>query len=739
MSGKADSTASPWRLDDPDAIEALVAGRHGDPFAILGPHFVDHRVVLRVMHPGAESVDAVDPGGSGTSWKLLRRHGEGFFEGLISNSGIVPRYRLRFGRGADKWEEEDPYRFASSLGDLDLHLIGEGRHERIYEKLGAHVLACDGVKGTRFAVWAPSAMRVSVVGDFNQWDGRRHVMRRHHGVGVWEIFIPGLGPPQLYKFEILGPEGSLLPTKADPLAFRSEQPPATASIVHGLPDHQWTDDAWIEARASRQSRSAPISIYEVHLGSWRRREDGAILSYDELADRLIPYVKDLGFTHIECLPVSEHPFTGSWGYQPIGLFAPTSRFGGPEAFSRFVDRCHREDVGVIVDWVPAHFPSDAHGLARFDGTALYEHADPRQGFHHDWNTLIYNFGRREVANFLSANALFWLDRYHIDALRVDAVASMLYLDYSRQPGEWVPNVHGGNENLEAIDFLRRTNSALLGHFPGATSIAEESTAFPGVSRPVDAGGLGFGYKWNMGWMHDTLDYVSHDPIHRRHHHDRITFGLVYAFSENFVLPLSHDEVVHGKGSLIARMPGDRWQKFANLRAYYTFMWTHPGKKLLFMGGEFAQQREWNHDAALDWHHLGDPMHRGIQDLLRDLNKLYRNERALHELDCVAEGFEWIDASDDAASVYVYLRRGVTSERPLVVVCNFTPVVRHDYRIGLPAAGPWRELVNSDDERYGGAGNRNRNLEAKEESWHGRPASVALTLPPLATLVLAPAH
>ncbi|WP_028033238.1 1,4-alpha-glucan branching protein GlgB [Chelativorans sp. J32] len=728
--------AAPWRLDDPHAIGALVAGRCNDPFSVLGPHETAAGIVLRVLRPEAETAEAVEPDTGKSLGKLLKRHARGFFEGLISREPTVPRYRLRFTREGESWEEEDPYRFPSTFGELDLYLMGEGRHQRLYEKLGAHPMTCDGVAGTRFAVWAPNASRVSVVGNFNGWDGRRHQMRLHPGVGVWEIFVPDVRPGELYKYEIIGNGGELLPPKADPVGFRAEIPPATASIVHGLPRMEWSDGEWIEHRIGKNDRRAPISIYEVHLGSWRRHEDGAYLTYDELGDQLIPYVKEMGFTHIECMPVSEHPFSGSWGYQPVGLYAPTSRFGTPEEFARFVDRCHQEGIGVIVDWVPAHFPSDAHGLARFDGTALYEHADPRLGFHRDWNTLIYNFGRREVANFLTANALFWLDQYHIDGLRVDAVASMLYLDYSRQPGEWVPNVHGGNENLEAIAFLRDTNTALFGAHRGATSIAEESTAFPGVSRPVYAGGLGFGFKWNMGWMHDTLDYMRHEPIHRRFHHDRMTFGLIYAFSENFILPLSHDEVVHGKGSLIGRMPGDRWQKFANLRAYFTFMWTHPGKKLLFMGGEFAQEREWNHDWQLDWHHLEDPMHQGVRDLIRDLNLIYRNERSLHELDCEPEGFEWIDASDPGISTYVYLRRGTGDARPVVIACNFTPVVREDFRIGLPHAGSWQEIINSDDRRYGGSGVVNGTVTATEEPWHGRPASASLRLPPLGAVVLA---
>jgi 1,4-alpha-glucan branching enzyme len=719
---------------DPAAIEAIAAGRHGDPFAILGPHRCAGGLAIRVFAPQADAVEAIGEGGERLA-VLERLHQAGFFAGLIGAPG-APRYRLRYRRADAAWEGEDPYRFPPVLGDIDLHLLAEGTHRRLYERLGAHPMTMEGIEGVSFAVWAPNAERVSVVGDFNEWDGRRHPMRKRHEAGVWELFIPGVGRGALYKYEIRSRSGEVLPLKSDPVSFEQERPPSTASRVHGLPRHGWDDAAWLEKRGSAQDRSAPISIYEVHLGSWRRGENNSYLDYDALADQLIPYVTDLGFTHIELLPISEHPFSGSWGYQPIGLFSPTSRFGPPEAFARFVDRCHRKGIGVIVDWVPAHFPNDPHGLVRFDGTALYEHEDPRLGFHKDWNTLIYNFGRREVANFLQANALFWLSRYHVDGLRVDAVASMLYLDYSRGPGEWLPNIHGGRENLEAVSFLQRLNERVYGDVPGAVTIAEESTAWPQVSRPVESGGLGFGYKWNMGWMHDTLSYMARDPIHRSHHHNQLTFGLIYAFSENFILPLSHDEVVHGKGSLLGKMPGDRWQKFANLRAYLAFMWTHPGKKLLFMGGEFAQEREWNHDQSLDWHLLADPSHRGMHALVRDLNRLYRASPALHRFDCEPRGFEWIDAGDAGQSVLSYLRRGEPNEAPVAVICNFTPVVRHGFQLGVPKRGRWIERLNTDSSAYGGSNVGNLGgMEARETSWHGQPFSVELTLPPLATVVL----
>ncbi len=735
----AAKTARPaWRPDD-GAIDAVLAGHHGDPFAILGMHGGSGSggpLSVRVFWPGAEIAEVIDAGTGEAVASLERLRPDGFFAGPIPRRRKPFAYRLRLTRGRDRWEAEDPYRFPPLLGDLDMHLMREGTHRRLFERLGAHPTVVDGVAGVAFAVWAPNAARVSVVGDFNSWDGRHHPMRKRIEAGVWEIFIPGVALGATYKYELLDAAGRLLPLKADPVGFAHEVPPATGSRVHGLPRPDWTDGDWMAGQKAHQALDAPVSIYEVHLGSWRRKDGDDLLTYRDLADQLVGYVKDLGFTHIECMPVSEHPFSGSWGYQPIGLFAPTSRFGSPEDFAAFVDACHRAGLGVIVDWVPAHFPSDAHGLAHFDGTALYEHADPRLGFHRDWNTLIYNFGRTEVRNFLVANALFWMEYFHIDGLRVDAVASMLYLDYSREPGDWLPNVHGGRENLEAIAFLREMNTRVFGDHPGATTIAEESTAWPQVSRPVDGGGLGFGYKWNMGWMHDTLEYMKHEPVHRKYHHGQMTFGIQYGFSENFVLPLSHDEVVHGKGSLFERMPGDRWQKLANLRAYLAFMWTHPGKKLLFMGGEFAQEREWNHDRSLDWHLVGDPGHRGVQDLVRDLNRAYREIPALHVKDTDPAGFEWLEGADAERSVLAYARHGNDGDSPVVVLCNFTPMVREGYRVGVPRPGRWRERLNTDSAGYGGSNVGNLGgVESEPVPWHGRPASILLTLPPLATLIL----
>ncbi|MCC7003443.1 MAG: 1,4-alpha-glucan branching protein GlgB [Gemmatimonadaceae bacterium] len=717
-----------------EVMDAIVDGRHRDPFAVLGLHELSGAgaagFVVRAFVPGATRVEAVDHTGARLV-DLVRVRDAGLFEGPLA---ARTAYQLRVDGG---FPFSDPYRFGPVLGPMDEWLLGEGTHTHLYDRLGAHEMEHEGERGVHFAVWAPNAQRVSVVADFNGWDGRSHVMRLRLGTGVWEIFVPGARVGALYKYEILDAHGKLLPLKSDPLAMAAELRPSTASKVCETRHFTWHDDAWMHARAQQNPRRAPMSIYEVHLGSWRRGLQGEWLSYDQLADTLIPYATELGFTHLELMPINEHPLDASWGYQPVGLFAPTSRFGEPEAFARFVDLCHQAGLGVIIDWVPAHFPVDAHGLARFDGTALYEHEDPRLGFHPDWNTAIYNLGRREVANLLVANALFWLDRYHIDGLRVDAVASMLYLDYSRKAGEWIPNRDGGRENLEAVAFLKRMNEAVYARHPGAVTIAEESTAWAGVSQPTYAGGLGFGFKWNMGWMHDTLQYVSEQPVHRAWHHDKITFGLLYAFSENFVLPLSHDEVVHGKGSLLARIPGDIWQRLATLRAYYGFMWAYPGKKLLFQGSEFGQLREWDFNGPLDWHLLDDPGHRGVQSLIGDLNRVYRAEGALHSRDNEPEGFRWIVVDDAAHSVFAWLRIGGEGMRPVVAVANFTPVPREGYRIGLPLAGRWREVLNTDAALYGGSNMGNAGaVHAVATPSHGLPCSAAVTVPPLGTIWLA---
>ena len=724
-------------------VGRIVSAHHDDPFGFLGMHDDDKQgLVVRAFLPQAKSVSVIDASNGALVAELPRVHDDGVFAGPVGPKGRRFAYRLRLQTAGGPQEIDDPYRFPPILGEMDVYLIAEGKHLRLDEKLGAHPMSMDGVSGTGFAVWAPNAARVSLVGDFNDWDGRRHPMRFRAECGVWEMFVPGLGEGALYKYEIASKDDKLMALKVDPFAFFCEQAPGTSGIVYDLSRYRWDDQAWMRKRGAAIDRHAPVSIYEVHLGSWRRsvEEGRRYLTYAELADSLIPYVQDMGFTHIEVLPISEHPFDGSWGYQPLGLFAPTSRFGRPDEFRNFVDRCHEAGIGVINDWVPGHFPSDPQGLGWFDGTALYEHADPRKGRHMDWGTLIYNYGRYEVADFLLNNALFWIEEYHLDGLRVDAVASMLYLDYSRKAGEWIPNEHGGNENLEAIAFFRRTNEHLYSQFPDVATIAEESTSWPMVSRPTYVGGLGFGYKWNMGWMHDSLSYMSKEPVYRKYHHDQLTFGLVYAFAENFVLPLSHDEVVHGKGSILGKMPGDRWQKFANLRAYYTFMFTHPGKKLLFMGGEFGQEREWNHDASLDWHLLDDPDHAGMQKLVRDLNGLYRGVPALHELDCDPAGFEWIDCTDWEKSVITYLRKGRSPEDVAVVVCNFTPVVREEYRIGVPFGGVYRERLNSDAGVYGGSNVGNAGaVMATETACHGRPYSLVVTLPPLGAMVFVPAR
>ena len=713
-------------------IEEVISGQYGDPFAILGPHKIEDGICIRAFLPNADKVEVIETE-TGLSLGCLKCiHDKGLFEGKFENTPIWIGYRFRAYQKDNSWEEEDPYRFTPLLGELDNYLLAEGTHKKLWERLGAHIVEHQGYEGVHFSIWAPNARRVSVVGHFNQWDGRRHSMRNHPATGIWEIFIPGLSESLAYKYEIVDKSGSLLPLKADPVGFASELRPSTASIVRN-PKFTFSDAAWMTKREQAQNIHAPISIYEVHLGSWQRGDNNRFLTYEELGDRLIPYVQEMGFTHLELLPITEHPFDGSWGYQPIGLFAPTARFGDPASFAQFIDRCHQADIGVLLDWVPGHFPADQHGLARLDGTCLYEHEDPRQGFHQDWNTLIYNYGRPEVRNYLHANALFWLDRYHLDGLRVDAVASMLYLDYSRKEGEWVANAYGGRENIEAIEFLRGMNELAYGEHQGVMTVAEESTSWPGVSKPTWTGGLGFGFKWNMGWMNDTLDYMRLDPVYRRHHHHQMTFGLLYAFSENFILPLSHDEVVHGKGSLLTRMPGNTWEKFANLRAYYAFMWGHPGKKLLFMGQEFAQGAEWNADQSLDWHLLDIHWHKGVQSLVKDLNDLYRQKPSLHLLDCDGEGFEWLEANDAEHSVFAWLRKGEAIHSPILIVSNLTPLAR-DYRLGLPMQGCWREILNSNAECYGGSGDGNAGTVMTEDiSSHNQPYSATLRLPPLSTI------
>jgi 1,4-alpha-glucan branching enzyme len=721
---------------EPDrvALDLLVHGRLNDPFAVLGPHQTAEGRAIRAYFPGADAVE-VRSAKDGRLLGQLTPHleYEGFFCALVPGSAA---YVFRIHWPGSVQETEDVYSFGQLLTDLDLHLFSEGTHWDLASRLGAGLSEADGVPGVRFAVWAPNAQRVSVVGGFNNWDGRRNPMRLRHSAGIWELFIPRLRAGERYKYEIIGPNGELLPLKADPLARASERPPATASVVAETWDFPWTDGEWMLARSRKHAPDAPVSIYEVHPASWLRPEGEphGVLDWRELARRLIPYVNALGFTHIELLPVMEHPFGGSWGYQPLSQFAPSARYGKPQEFAHFVDQCHRANIGVILDWVPGHFPTDSHGLAHFDGTALYEHEDPREGFHQDWNTLIYNYGRTEVQGFLIASALYWLNQFHADGLRCDAVASMLYRDYSRQPGQWIPNVHGGRENLEAIGFLRRLNSTIVERCPGALMIAEESTAWPGVTAPVSHGGLGFSYKWNMGWMHDTLSYLSRDPVHRPWHHNELTFGLLYAYSEHFILPISHDEVVHGKGSLYQRAPGDDWQKMANLRVLFSYMWTQPGKKLLFMGGEIGQYHEWNHDGSIPWDLLREHSHGGLQRLIRDLNHLYGRERALQG-DSDPQGFRWIVAEDAAQSVYAYERRSADS-RPIVAIFNFTPVPRYNYRLGVPLTGRWHEIINSDSQHYGGSNLGNAGgVEAEPVPSHGYGQSVSLLIPPLAGILL----
>jgi 1,4-alpha-glucan branching enzyme len=723
-------------------VGAVVNGTYADPSEVLGPHEIEAEgrkvTAVRVFLPETRQVWVVHPGHE-TALPMRRVHPAGLYEAICpwTSDEQQQRYQLRVAdkHGAMKMIE-DPYAFPSLFSGYDFFLLGEGKHYRAYERLGAHVRTFGGVSGVNFAVWAPNAVSVSVVGDFNQWDESRNFLRHHQANGIWELFIPGIGPGELYKYRIKTRHGQTL-EKADPYAFGAEIPPHSASVVRNLDGYLWNDDDWLQRRRETNFVHQPISIYEVHLGSWQR-DAGAWLGYRELAHRLVDYCRRMNFTHLELLPVSEHPFYGSWGYQPISHFATTRRYGDPEDFMYLVDHCHQNGIGVIVDWVPAHFPNDAHGLAGFDGTSLYEHEDPRLGEHPDWGTKVFNYGRNEVRNFLIANALFWLDKYHIDGLRVDAVASMLYLDYSRKEGEWVPNEFGGNHNLQAITLLQEFNRVTHAQFPGIVTIAEESTAWAGVSRPTDAGGLGFSMKWNMGWMNDTLRYMRREPIHRHHHHNDLTFSLLYAFTENFVLPFSHDEVVHMKGSLISQMPGDLWQKFANLRLLLSYQWTHPGKKLLFMGGEIAQWHEWNHEQQLQWDLLQWPNHEGMQRVLADLNALYRREPALHELEFDHSGFEWIDCNNAAESTLCYLRKARDPQDFVVVCCNFTPVLRHDYAVGVPQGGRYQEIFNSDSQHYNGSNAGNGlGILAQQPGSHGRPFTLRVTLPPLAAVMFKP--
>ncbi len=720
-----------------DVIDSIIDSRSDNVFAHLGLHReteTSHSV--RVFMPGAHSVSVVSYDGIDDLGELSRVHGDGLFVGEFSWKK-PQKYLLKVINDSGEHLVEDCYRFPSLLNENDLYLLGEGSNENAYEFMGAQLRTVDGVDGCSFTVWAPNASRVSVIGDFNGWDGRRHMMRKLLGSGMWEIFIPGIQSGAQYKYELKDSHGHLLPHKADPYGFFAQVPPEQASVVADHNTYEWSDDEWLAKRSNSTKNDSAISVYEVHLGSWKRvPEQGArYLTYRELAVDLVNYVKDMGFTHLQLMPISEFPFDGSWGYQPVGMYAATSRFGNIDDFKFFIDTCHQNDIAVLIDWVPGHFPTDSHGLGRFDGTPLYEHSDARQGFHPDWNTYIYNYGRKEVSNYLMSNALFWLDKFHIDGLRVDAVASMLYLDYSRNEGEWIANRFGGRENLEAIDFLKDTNTRVFANYPDVMMVAEESTAWPGVSKPTYTGGLGFSFKWNMGWMNDSLDYVSKEPVHRMYHHHNMTFSLLYAFSENFILPLSHDEVVHGKGSILDRMPGDTWQKFANLRAYYGFMFAHPGKKLLFMGCEFGQGPEWDHDTSLCWHQLETSEHAGVQRLIKDLNGLYVENTALHDSDAEPAGFEWVEADDRHNSVFAFVRKSLVTGRQVLVVCNMTPVLREEYRVGVNSAGKYKEVMNTDAEIYGGSNQGNSGLVTSEEQeWHGRQRSIVVTIPPLATVV-----
>ncbi|MBA6293687.1 1,4-alpha-glucan branching protein GlgB [Colwellia sp. MB3u-70] len=733
-------------LLDNESVKAIVNLQHQDVFSVLGMH--NHPTVsgliVRTFLPGALSVEVIDSKNDKLVATLNRVDQAGLFEGKLGRRRNTFDYRLRVYYKNESVIVDDPYRYPSLLTPQDLYLFCEGTDEQTYQWMGSHEVTVDNVQGTHFVLWAPNASRVSVVGDFNFWDGRRHVMRKHLSSGVWEIFLPNVAASASYKYEIADQNFHIQPLKADPYTFSMQLAPETASKVMQNSDYQWQDQQWINDRdRSSNHYNGAVSIYEVHLGSWKRNQENnadhihapSYLTYRELAEQLVPYAVEMGFTHLQLMPVSEYPFDGSWGYQPIGLFAPTARFGSSDDFKFFVDCCHRAGIGLLLDWVPGHFPTDKHGTGQFDGTCLYEHQDVRKGFHPDWQTLIYNYGRAEVQSYLISNAIYWLDQFHIDGLRVDAVASMLYLDYSREAGEWLPNIHGGRENLEAIELLQQVNTRSYAKHPGVMMIAEESTAWPGVSKPVDAGGLGFGFKWNMGWMNDTLKFMARDPIHRQHHHSEMTFGLVYSFSENFVLPISHDEVVHGKGSLLNKMPGDDWQKFANLRAYYGFMWTHPGKKLLFMGCEFAQREEWNHDQSLDWHLLEHANHKGVQTLIKDLNHTYRNIPALYELDCDNSGFEWLDSQNSKQSILIYLRKGQAGTPPALVVVNLTPSSYENFSVGVPLSGFYRECLNTDSSNYGGSNIGNGGgVYSVAEPYAGQDNLVIMSVPPLATMI-----
>ncbi|WP_348387836.1 1,4-alpha-glucan branching protein GlgB [Thalassotalea nanhaiensis] len=721
-------------------VQAIASASHSNPYGFLGLH-ADHKGYLQIntFLPDAIQVSLLDEKGKVVA-KLDKIDERGFFSKVTRRKKHFS-YQLKVQTAHGEKTIADPFACSPVLNDLDIYLFNEGKHKKPYQILGAHCVEHDGVTGVSFVVWAPNASHVAVVGDFNNWDGRIHPMRKRLECGMWEIFIAenAAHTPVVegchYKFEVKDNSGNLLPLKADPYGAQAQMRPETSSVISAEVEFDWNDQQWMNSRQLRNDRSSPISIYELHLGSWQRDQDNEFLNYRDIAKRLIPYTLEMGFTHIQLMPVSEFPYDGSWGYQPVGLFAPTARFGNAQDFKYFVQACHNAGIGLLIDWVPGHFPIDEHGLAKFDGTCLFEHEDLRKGFHPDWNTLIYNYGRTEVANFLRASAMHWLDTYHVDGIRVDAVASMLYLDYSRADGEWIPNEHGGNENLEAVAFLKEFNEELYADYPGAFSVAEESTSWPGVSRPTSDGGLGFGYKWNMGWMNDSLEYMKRDPIYRQHHHNELSFGLVYAFDENFVLPLSHDEVVHGKGSILTRMPGDEWQQFANLRAYYSFMWAHPGKKLLFMGCEFGQRAEWNFDQGLDWHLLENDNHNGVQKLVKDLNHLYKTMPALHQLDCEKDGFDWIDHDNAEQSIYSFVRYGQNGTNPVLVVCNFTPTVQHAFRVGTPKAGYHREIFNSDAAIYGGSNVGNPlGTQSINRPWQGRTDSIEITVPPLATVM-----